>query len=132
MKNIFSVLCIFFPLVCVSCGNNMISIDAENSSIYSTDNYILRYLTLDTDSAEFTYRILLKSGYAGSPLINLNSIDDAYLITYNDSIVVNKDFHLRANSKYLISNFSFPDAGHCAIEFSTNSNADIISSNNAK
>lgn len=44
----------------------MISIDVENSSIYSTDNYILKNLTLETDSAEFTYRISLKKGYAGS------------------------------------------------------------------
>ena len=132
MKYIIPLLFILFSLVCISCGNNMISIDAENSSIYSTDNYILRYLTLGTDSAEFTYRISLKNGHVGSSLINLNSIDDDYLITYNDSIVANKDFHLRANFKYLISNFSFPDAGHCAIEFSTNSNADIISSTNAR
>ena len=117
MKYIIPLLFILFSLVCISCGNNMISIDAENSSIYSTDNYILRYLTLGTDSAEFTYRISLKNGHVGSSLINLNSIDDDYLITYNDSIVANKDFHLRANFKYLISNFSFPDAGHCAIEF---------------
>lgn len=44
----------------------MISIDVENSSIYSTDNYILNNLTLETDSAEFSYRISLKKGYAGS------------------------------------------------------------------
>ncbi len=110
----------------------MISIDVENSSIYSTDNYILKNLTLETDSAEFTYRISLKKGYAGSSPNKSYSINDAYLITYNDNTIANKDFHLRADLKYLISNFSFPDTGHWTIEFSTNSNADIVSSHHAK
>lgn len=54
---IFFLLMIF---LCISCGNNKISIRVESALISSSDNQPLRSLTLENDSLLFTYQISLK------------------------------------------------------------------------
>ena len=76
---LFFLLMIF---LCISCGNNKISIRVESALISSSDNQPLRSLTLENDSLLFTYQISLKDGYVGLSSINLNRINDAYVITY--------------------------------------------------
>ena len=46
--------------LCISCGNNKISIRVESALISSSDNQPLRSLTLENDSLLFTYQISLK------------------------------------------------------------------------
>lgn len=41
-------------LLCISCGNNKISIRVESALISSSDNQPLRSLTLENDSLLFT------------------------------------------------------------------------------
>lgn len=72
---LFLLLMIF---LCISCGNNIISIRVESALISSSDNQPLRSLTLENDSLLFTYQISLKDGYVGLSSINLNRIK--YLI----------------------------------------------------
>lgn len=88
---LFFLLMIF---LCISCGNNKISIRVESALISSSDNQPLRSLTLENDSLLFTYQISLKDGYVGLSSINLNRINDAYVITYGNSIIENEKFHL--------------------------------------
>lgn len=83
---LFFLLMIF---LCISCGNNKISIRVESALISSSDNQPLRSLTLENDSLLFTYQISLKDGYVGLSSINLNRINDAYVITYGNSIIEN-------------------------------------------
>lgn len=51
---LFFLLMIF---LCISCGNNKISIRVESALISSSDNQPLRSLTLENDSLLFTYQI---------------------------------------------------------------------------
>ena len=55
---LFFLLMIF---LCISCGNNKISIRVESALISSSDNQPLRSLTLENDSLLFTYQISLKT-----------------------------------------------------------------------
>ena len=68
----------------------------------------------------FTYQISLKDGYVGLSSINLNRINDPYVITYGNSIIENEKFHLQPDATYIISNYSKPDAKSHALEFKTN------------
>lgn len=106
--------------LCISCGNNKISIRVESALISSSDNQPLRSLTLENDSLLFTYQISLKDGYVGLSSINLNRINDAYVITYGNSIIENEKFHLQPDATYIICNYSIPDAKSHALEFKTN------------
>lgn len=91
--------------------------DDKNATITALDNQVFKSLNLENDSSEFIYRILLKNGYKGTSSINLNSIDEAYMISYNDSSIANIDFHLLPNTEYSITNYSVPDAGEHTIYF---------------
>ena len=62
----------------------------------------------------------LKDGYVGLSSINLNRINDAYVITYGNSIIENEKFHLQPDATYIICNYSIPDAKSHALEFKTN------------
>ena len=121
---LFFLLMIF---LCISCGNNKISIRVESALISSSDNQPLRSLTLENDSLLFTYQISLKDGYVGLSSINLNRINDAYVITYGNSIIENEKFHLQPDATYIISNYSIPDAKSHALEFKTNPRGDVKS-----
>ena len=57
------------------------------------------------------------AGYKG---LNTNRINDAYVITYGNSIIENEKFHLQPDATYIISNYSIPDAKSHALEFKTN------------
>ena len=89
-------------LLCISCGNNKISIKVGSALISSPDNQILRSLTLENDSLLFAYQILLKDGCLGLSSINLNRVNDAYVITYGNSVIENKKFHLQPDAIYYI------------------------------
>ena len=115
---LFFLLMIF---LCISCGNNKISIRVESALISSSDNQPLRSLTLENDSLLFTYQISLKDGYVGLSSINLNRINDAYVI------IENEKFHLQPNATYIISNYSIPDAKSHALEFKTNPRGNVKS-----
>ena len=106
---LFFLLMIF---LCISCGNNKISIRVESALISSSDNQPLRSLTLENDSLLFTYQISLK---------------DAYVITYGNSIIENEKFHLQPDATYIISNYSIPDAKSHALEFKTNPRGNVKS-----
>lgn len=121
---LFFLLMIF---LCISCGNNKISIRVESALISSSDNQPLRSLTLENDSLLFTYQISLKDGYVGLSSINLNRINDAYVITYGNSIIENEKFHLQPDATYIISNYSIPDAKSHALEFKTNPRGNVKS-----
>ena len=121
---LFFLLMIF---LCISCGNNKISIRVESALISSSDNQPLRSLTLENDSLLFTYQISLKDGYVGLSSINLNRINDAYVITYGNSIIENEKFHLQPDATYIISNHSIPDAKSHALEFKTNPRGNVKS-----
>lgn len=114
-------------LLCISCGNNKISIKVGSALISSPDNQILRSLTLENDSLLFTYQILLKDGCLGLSSINLNRVNDAYVITYGNSVIENKKFHLQPDAIYIISNYSIPDAKSHALEFKTNPRGNVKS-----
>lgn len=75
----------------------------------------------------FTYQISLKDGYVGLSSINLNRINDAYVITYGNSIIENEKFHLQPDATYIISNYSIPDAKSHALEFKTNPRGNVKS-----
>lgn len=122
-----SIAYLIGAIICVSCGNNRISINAESAIIDSPDGFILKNLILENDSAEFIYRIVLKKGCKGLTSIDLNHIDSAYMILYNDDYVANEEFHLQPNLGYSISNLSEPDAGVQTISFYTDSCSHIIS-----
>ena len=113
--------------LCISCGNNKISIRVESALISSSDNQPLRSLTLENDSLLFTYQISLKDGYVGLSSINLNRINDAYVITYGNSIIENEKFHLQPDATYIISNYSIPEAKSHALEFKTNPRGNVKS-----
>lgn len=130
VKNNMGKYKLFFLLMiflCISCGNNKISIRVESALISSSDNQPLRSLTLENDSLLFTYQILLKDGYVGLSSINLNRINDAYVITYGNSIIENEKFHLQPDATYIISNYSIPDAKSHALEFKTNPRGNVKS-----
>ena len=114
-------------LLCISCGNNKISIKVGSALISSLDNQILRSLTLENDSLLFVYQILLKDGCLGLSSINLNRVNDAYVITYGNSVIENKKFHLQPDAIYIISNYSIPDAKSHALEFKTNPRGNVKS-----
>ena len=102
-------------------------IRVESALISSSDNQPLRSLTLENDSLLFTYQISLKDGYVGLSSINLNRINDAYVITYGNSIIENEKFHLQPDATYIISNYSIPDAKSHALEFKTNPRGNVKS-----
>lgn len=116
----YKILFLLMILLCISCGNNKISIKVGSALISSPDNQILRSLTLENDSLLFAYQILLKDGCLGLSSINLNRVNDAYVITYGNSVIENKKFHLQPDAIYIISNYSIPDAKSHALEFKTN------------
>ena len=124
-KNLFALFCFFFSLACVSCGDNEISIDVANSSVYSPSGRTLKRLVLEDDSSEFLYHISLKTGHAGLSSMDLNEIDDAYTITYGHRVIANEDFRLRPTTRYTISNYSVPDAGFQSLGFTTSPSGDI-------
>ena len=69
---LFFLLMIF---LCISCGNNKISIRVESALISSSDNQPLRSLTLENDSLLFTYQISLKDGYVGlSSIVSVSAM----------------------------------------------------------
>lgn len=129
--NCYILYGMFTLLLCVSCGNNKMSIDAENATIIASDGQIFKRLSVTDDSA--SYEIMKKDGYKGGSTINLNQIDEAYTIYCNfniirndyDDSIANKDFRLLPNREYEIINHSEPDAGEQAISFLTNSCANI-------
>lgn len=125
MRSLVLPFCLLFLLSCVSCGNNEISIDAERASVYSPSGRVLRNLTLEDDSSEFLYRLSLKLGRTGLSSIDLNDIDEAYRISYGSRVMANKDFRLRPNASYSISNHSVPDAGIQTLRFTTNPSGGI-------
>lgn len=86
---LFFLLMIF---LCISCGNNKISIRVESALISSSDNQPLRSLTLENDSLLFTYQISLKDGYVGLSSINLNRINDAYVILMETVLLKMRSF----------------------------------------
>ena len=123
----YKILFLLIILLCLSCGNNKISIKVGSALISSPDNQILRSLTLENDSLLFAYQILLKDGCLGLSSINLNRVNDAYVITYGNSVIENKKFHLRPDAIYIISNYSIPDAKSHALEFKTNPRGNVKS-----
>lgn len=123
----YKILFLLMILLCISCGNNKISIKVGSALISSPDNQILRSLTLENDSLLFVYQILLKDGCLGLSLINLNRVNDAYVITYGNSVIENKKFHLQPDAIYIISNYSIPDAKSHALEFKTNPRGNVKS-----
>lgn len=123
----YKILFLLMILLCISCGNNKISIKVGSALISSPDNQILRSLTLENDSLSFTYQILLKDGCLGLSSINLNRVNDAYVITYGNSVIENKKFHLQPDAIYIISNYSIPDAKSHALEFKTNPRGNVKS-----
>ena len=54
-------------------------------------------------------------------------INDAYVITYGNSIIENEKFHLQPDATYIISNYSIPDAKSHALEFKTNPRGNVKS-----
>ena len=72
-------------------------------------------------------QISLKDGYVGLSSINLNRINDAYVITYGNSIIENEKFHLQPDATYIICNYSIPDAKSHALEFKTNPRGNVKS-----
>lgn len=123
----YKILFLLMILLCISCGNNKISIKVGSALILSPDNQILRSLTLEKDSLLFAYQILLKDGCLGLSSINLNRVNDAYVITYGNSVIENKKFHLQPDAIYIISNYSIPDAKSHALEFKTNPRGNVKS-----
>lgn len=123
----YKILFLLIILLCISCGNNKISIKVGSALISSPDNQILRSLTLENDSLLFAYQILLKDGCLGLSSINLNRVNDAYVITYGNSVIENKKFHLQPDAIYIISNYSIPDAKSHALEFKTNPRGNVKS-----
>ena len=123
----YKILFLLTILLCISCGNNKISIKVGSALILSPDNQILRSLTLEKDSLLFAYQILLKDGCLGLSSINLNRVNDAYVITYGNSVIENKKFHLQPDAIYIISNYSIPDAKSHALEFKTNPRGNVKS-----
>lgn len=123
----YKILFLLMILLCISCGNNKISIKVGSALILSPDNQILRSLTLENDSLLFAYQILLKDGCLGLSSINLNRVNDAYVITYGNSVIENKKFHLQPDAIYIISNYSIPDAKSHALEFKTNPRGNVKS-----
>lgn len=123
----YKILFLLMILLCISCGNNKISIKVGSALISSPDNQILRSLTLENDSLSFAYQILLKDGCLGLSSINLNRVNDAYVITYGNSVIENKKFHLQPDAIYIISNYSIPDAKSHALEFKTNPRGNVKS-----
>lgn len=123
----YKILFLLMILLCISCGNNKISIKVGSTLISSPDNQILRSLTLENDSLLFVYQILLKDGCLGLSSINLNRVNDAYVITYGNSVIENKKFHLQPDAIYIISNYSIPDAKSHALEFKTNPRGNVKS-----
>ena len=123
----YKILFLLIILLCLSCGNNKISIKVGSALISSPDNQILRSLTLENDSLLFAYQILLKDGCLGLSSINLNRVNDAYVITYGNSVIENKKFHLQPDAIYIISNYSIPDAKSHALEFKTNPRGNVKS-----
>ena len=123
----YKILFLLMILLCISCGNNKISIKVGSALISSPDNQILRSLTLENDSLLFAYQILLKDGCLGLSSINLNRVNDAYVITYGNSVIENKKFHLQPDAIYIISNYSIPDAKSHALEFKTNPRGNVKS-----
>lgn len=123
----YKILFLLMILLCISCGNNKISIKVGSALISSPDNQILRSLTLENDSLLFAYQILLKDGCLGLSSINLNRVNDAYVITYGNSAIENKKFHLQPDAIYIISNYSIPDAKSHALEFKTNPRGNVKS-----
>ncbi len=123
----YKILFLLTILLCISCGNNKISIKVGSALISSPDNQILRSLTLENDSLSFAYQILLKDGCLGLSSINLNRVNDAYVITYGNSVIENKKFHLQPDAIYIISNYSIPDAKSHALEFKTNPRGNVKS-----
>ena len=123
----YKILFLLMILLCISCGNNKISIKVGSALISSPDNQILRSLTLENDSLLFAYQILLKDGCLGLSSINLNRVNDAYVITYGNSVIENKKFHLQPDAIYIISNYSIPDAKSHALEFNTNPRGNVKS-----
>lgn len=123
----YKILFLLMILLCISCGNNKISIKVGSALISSPDNQILRSLTLENDSLLFVYQILLKDGCLGLSSINLNRVNDAYVITYGNSVIENKKFHLQPDAIYIISNYSIPDAKSHALEFKTNPRGNVKS-----
>ena len=123
----YKILFLLTILLCISCGNNKISIKVGSALISSPDNQILRSLTLENDSLSFAYQILLKDGCLGLSSINLNRVNDAYVITYGNSVIENKKFHLQPDATYIISNYSIPDAKSHALEFKTNPRGNVKS-----
>ena len=123
----YKILFLLMILLCISCGNNKISIKVGSALILSPDNQILRSLTLEKDSLLFAYQILLKDGCLGLSSINLNRVNDAYVITYGNSVIENKKFHLQPDATYIICNYSIPDAKSHALEFKTNPRGNVKS-----
>ena len=123
----YKILFLLIILLCLSCGNNKISIKVGSALISSPDNQILRSLTLENDSLLFAYQILLKDGCLGLSSINLNRVNDAYVITYGNSIIENEKFHLQPDATYIISNYSIPDAKSHALEIKTNPRGNVKS-----
>ena len=123
----YKILFLLTILLCISCGNNKISIKVGSALISSPDNQILRSLTLENDSLSFAYQILLKDGCLGLSSINLNRVNDAYVITYGNSVIENKKFHLQPDAIYIISNYSIPYAKSHALEFKTNPRGNVKS-----
>ncbi len=123
----YKILFLLMILLCISCGNNKISIKVGSALISSPDNQILRSLTLENDSLLFAYQILLKDGCLGLSSINQNRVNDAYVITYGNSVIENKKFHLQPDAIYIISNYSIPDAKSHALEFKTNPRGNVKS-----
>lgn len=123
----YKILFLLMILLCISCENNKISIKVGSALISSPDNQILRSLTLESDSLLFAYQILLKDGCLGLSSINLNRVNDAYVITYGNSVIENKKFHLQPDAIYIISNYSIPDAKSHALEFKTNPRGNVKS-----
>ena len=123
----YKILFLLMILLCISCENNKISIKVGSALISSPDNQILRSLTLESDSLLFAYQILLKDGCLGLSSINLNRVNDAYVITYGNSVIENKKFHLQPDAIYIIFNYSIPDAKSHALEFKTNPRGNVKS-----
>ena len=53
----YKILFLLMILLCISCGNNKISIKVGSALISSPDNQILRSLTLENDSLLFAYQV---------------------------------------------------------------------------
>lgn len=117
IKNKIIILLLIITISFVSCYNNIIIFDMENSCLYSKDNNIISYIHIYMVKHDITYSVKIKDKKRGLKKLYINKIENNYEIKdikYNKSTLLRVDINriltLVPNEEYHITNVSFGDA----------------------